>query len=69
MEEVRQLINWLLIILPSAAGVRIILCLATISTDPDSEQSCKKRIRNAVVFTIIGECAMGLISSIAGYFS
>lgn len=69
MEEVRQLIAWLLWILPVATTVNIVYCIIAMNIDQDMVQSYKKRIRNAVFFLVIAETAMGLVNLIAGYYS
>ncbi len=69
MEEVRQLITWLLWILPVATTVNVVYCIIAMNIDQDMVQSYKKRIRNAVAFLIIAETAMGLVNVIAGYYS
>ena len=69
MEEVRQLISWLLWILPVATTVNIVYCISAMNIGQDMVHSYKKRIRNAVAFLIIAETAMGLVNVIAGYYS
>ena len=69
MEEVRQLIAWLLWILPVATAVNIVYCIIAKNVDQDMVQSYKKRTRNAGFFLVIAETAMGLVNVIAGYYS
>lgn len=69
MEEVKQLINLLLVLLTVATVVNILFCIFAIVVEPDSSQSYKKRIRNAVIFLVIALTSTGLVNAISSYYS
>ncbi len=55
---IQDLIHLLLGLLPASAGLRCVLCLIRINTDPDQAQVYRKRLRNTLVFFAVAQCAM-----------
>ena len=69
MEQLREVLKWLLLLLPVAVGARCAYCLFLISADRDQEDTCRRRIRNALVFLVIAETINGLLSIVANYYT
>lgn len=67
MDEIQELIHWLLVILPLGVAARIIYCLCCIPTDSENEATNKRRIRNALIFLVLAETVTGLLAVISGY--
>lgn len=59
MDQIKALIQAMLVVIPIGAAARIVYCLVAINMDGDEEQSYRKRIRNALVFTAIAEAGIG----------
>lgn len=68
MAQIRELLHWLLLILPVAVGARCAHCFLLISTDREQEDVYKRRIRNALIFLAIAESINGLLSILADYY-
>ena len=68
MEEVKEVIQWLMIVLPVAVVARVVYCLCWIAADSENEASGRQRIRNALVFLVIAEAVTGLLAAIASYY-
>ena len=66
--DVQSLIKILQTIIPIAATARIVYCLIVMQLSEDEAPSLKKRIRNAIVFTVLTECISGLLTLVMGYF-
>lgn len=67
MDEIQELIHWLLVILPLGVAARIIYCLCCIPTDSENEATNKRRIRNALIFLVLAETVTGLLAVISSY--
>lgn len=68
MEQIQQLITFMLVIIPVGAAVRIGYCLIVLSMDSEEERSYKVRIRNVIVFTVLAETIAGLLKVVLNYF-
>lgn len=62
-----QLLEALLILLPVAAGLRIIHCLMTINANPDQAATYKNRIKNILFFVAISETAVSILKIVYDY--
>ena len=67
-EQIAELINFLLILIPSACAARCIYCLIAISMNSDEAKTYKKRMINAIIFTVIAESIFVIYNLIASYF-
>ncbi|MEG1752505.1 MAG: hypothetical protein RR234_01190 [Christensenella sp.] len=68
MEIIDDLITFFLIAIPAAAAVRIIYCVINASFR-EERQFYTKKAQNALIFTIIAECAVGFINVVLSYFN
>lgn len=68
MEQIQQLITFMLIIIPAGAAARIGYCLVVLAMDSEEERSYKVRIRNVIIFTVLAETIAGLLKVILNYF-
>ncbi len=68
MAELREVILWLLLILPLGVAARVLYCLCCIPMDSENEATNKRRIKNALIFFVFAECITGLLAVVAGYF-
>ena len=67
MNEIAELTLLLQILIPIAGGVRIMACCIYMSMDEDPTPY-KRRIRNALIFIAVAECAGGVLSIALRYF-
>lgn len=67
MDTIKDLLSFSLILIPVAASARIVACLIYMQMDEDGS-AYKKRIRNALIFTVLAECVVGLLDLVASYF-
>lgn len=67
--DLSLLISALLAIIPVSVGIRVIVCLIKMNTDPDQAQLYKTRANNALLFVVVAECAMSLLLLIRLYLS
>ncbi len=68
MNYIKEAISVLMVLIPLGAAPRIIYCLCKLVNDPDQEHTYKTRIKNLAAFVVIGECALGIITLLRGYF-
>lgn len=68
MEQINQMITWLLVIIPLGGAARVLYCLAAISIDMDARDTYQKRIRHVLMFVAISESVSGLLKIVAGYY-
>ena len=68
MTYAKEAIYALMVLIPIGAVPRIIYCLCKILDDAEQEHTYITRIKNLLLFVIIGECALSLINMIRGYF-
>lgn len=66
--EIKDLINFLLILIPSACAARCVYCLILSAMNPDEAKAYRKRMVNAVIFTVIAECIVEFYNLISSYF-
>lgn len=66
--EIKDLINFLLILIPSACAARCVYCIIAMAMNGDEARTYKKRMRNAVIFTVIAECIVAIYDIFASYF-
>lgn len=67
MQTIRDLTTLLLILVPIGGALRVTLCFIYMQMEEDVSHY-KKRIRNALVFTVMAECASGLLRLVMSYF-
>lgn len=67
-ERIAELVNFLLILIPSACAARCIYCLVFMSVNSDEVKTYRKRMINAIIFTVIAESIIGIYTLIASYF-
>lgn len=68
MDKVRELIDWLLLVLPLSVSARIVYCLCILPTDADRSAELKRRIRNALIFLVLAETVTGLLKIVSDYY-
>ena len=69
MVTLQSLINYLIILCNIAAGVRILYCLIRIKANPDEASSYAKKITNLLIFLVLANLSLSLVSLILGYFT
>lgn len=67
MGDIHTLRQMLLGLLPGGAVIRIIQCLIMIAVDPEQEQHYRRRIRNALIFTVLAICATVIVDLLNKY--
>lgn len=67
MSTIRDWINVLLLLIPSAAGARAVYCIIKMHMDEEQASLYKRRLINLLVFTVIAECIFGLLTIAAVY--
>lgn len=68
MHQIANLLSALLGILPFSVGIRVIICLLRITSDPEQEQLYKTRIKNALLYLIIAETVLTTLYALYSYF-
>lgn len=58
----------LLIIIPIAGIARIIYCTMSIAANSDESGKMNRRIKNIIVFIVLSECLVSIISIIESYY-
>ncbi|MEG1497399.1 MAG: hypothetical protein RR219_09610 [Clostridiales bacterium] len=59
----------LLVLINGGAIVRIIFCFIKMMANEGAENSMSTRIKNAMYFTIIADCSLGVSTAIISYFT
>lgn len=67
MSTIDSFITALLVLLPASAAVRAIICLIKMQMDSEQASVYKRRLINLLIFTVIAECVMGLLSIVSRY--
>lgn len=65
----RSLLTTVLVIIPPSAAIRVIICLLQANTDPEQAPIYHRRAKNAIIFAIIAECAVGILNLAYAYFT
>ena len=70
MDEINELRNFFLIIIPAAGGIRILMCIlaiagAQLSAEDDSVY--RKRIKNTLKFIVLAMIVTGLLTMMMSY--
>lgn len=69
MDELQALLDWLLVLLPVAVGARCVYCLLAMAVDQEQAPNYRRRLRNALIFLALAECANGLTLVLTGYYN
>lgn len=67
MDTLKALLSTVLFLIPPSAGIRIILCLVQINTDPEQESLYKRRAMNVFIYAIIAEAIFSFLTILFGY--
>lgn len=68
MDRIQELIAVVLGLLPAGAAVRGIYCLIKMQMDAEQVGLYKRRLINLLIFTVIAECAVGVMYCVYAYF-
>ena len=69
MNTLLDLIRFVIILCDLAAGTRCLYCLIRIIGDPDEAKAYGKKILNMLIFLILANTALALMSLIENYFA
>lgn len=68
MDDLKDLILFLQIMIPLGAAARIAACNTYASMDNENKDSYKKKIRNLIIFVVLSETIGAIYSAAMGYF-
>lgn len=65
--QLQWVLDAMLGLIPVSVGIKIVLLLIKINTDPDQAQQYKTRIKNALLFVAVSESAFGFLKIVYFY--
>lgn len=67
MDQLNDLISFLLLLIPIGGAMRIAACLVYMNLEEDSAQY-KKRIKHVFYFIVLAECFTGIFKAVVSYY-
>lgn len=67
--SLKMLLGAILLLIPVGVGLRIVICLLKINTDPDQASAYKTRIKHALIYAVIAESVSGILTIVYSYLT
>lgn len=67
--SLNTLLTAVLLLIPGSVVIRVIICCIQIAADSEQESLYKRQAKNAVLFAIIAESALALLTLCYNYFT
>lgn len=67
MDTIKDILNFLQLLVPAAAAVRVTACVIYMSYSEDTTPY-KRKMKNAVIFTVLAEAICTILNMTVGYF-
>lgn len=68
MDIIKEIAKAIIVLIRAGCVFRVIYCLVRLSAAEDDRQKYKNRMKNTIIFYIIGESIWQIESLIRGYF-
>lgn len=69
MNQIRDISDYLIILIRAGAVLRIIYCFTRIAGTDEEQPMYRKRIRNVIIFYILAEAVWMIKDLMTGYFA
>jgi hypothetical protein len=69
MSTLIDMINYMIILCNTAAGLRLLYCLIRIKANPDEASSYTKKMSNLMMFLVLANMSLVLLSLGLSYFT